>query len=86
MTSARKQQVPSKGRNLSEGPPGPSKSDLPQLASLCDKLDRGGGPNFLDVMLVLAEVVDFYTNPDQNEPDRVLENCKMSHNNCRFCS
>ena len=86
MTSAGKPQVPSNRRTPPRDPPSPSKSDLPHVAALFDKLDHGAAPNFLDVMLAIDEVVDFYTNPDLKGADREFENCKMSHNNCRFCS
>lgn len=71
-------------------PPGETldtlKSKLPALTSLFDKLEAGAAFNFLDILSAISEMVDFYTDCDQNTSDEELEKIFESFNICLFCS
>ena len=62
------------------------KINLPQMASLFDNLSAGVTPNFLDMMSVISEMVDYYTNCDTADEQFEMFLQNMSSKNCRFCS
>jgi hypothetical protein len=64
----------------------PDPENLPRTAEILENLGVGMTPNFLDVMTMISEIVDFYTDCDTNPVDTPEINFIMSQNKCRNCS